>query len=66
MYLGPLAGELAAELPFTLMHPKPEPEPERKNSLSEKKSSSPNHNGNADDEGHVPSKTISQEAEIEN
>ena len=22
MYLGPLAGELAAELPFTLMHPK--------------------------------------------
>jgi len=45
LYLGPLAGELAAELPFTLMHPKPEPEPERKNSFSEKKSSSPNHNG---------------------
>ena len=22
LYLGPLAGELAAELPFTLMHPK--------------------------------------------
>merc|ERR1712025_404656 len=44
LYLGPLAGELAAELPFTLMHPKPEPEPERKNSFSEKKSSSPNHN----------------------
>jgi len=49
LYLGPLAGELAAELPFTLMHPKPEPEPERKNSLSEKKSSSssPNQNGDA-------------------
>jgi len=45
LYLGPLAGELAAELPFTLMHPKPEPEPERKNSFSEKKSTSPNHNG---------------------
>lgn len=45
LYLGPLAGELAAELPFTLMHPKPEPEPERKSSFSEKKSSSPNHNG---------------------
>lgn len=45
LYLGPLAGELAAELPFTLMHPKPEPEPERKNSLSEKKPSSPNQNG---------------------
>lgn len=44
LYLGPLAGELAAELPFTLMHPKPEPEPERKVSVSEKKSSSPNHN----------------------
>jgi len=44
LYLGPLAGELAAELPFTLMHPKPEPEPERKSSLSDKKSSSPNHN----------------------
>merc|ERR1711892_453537 len=44
LYLGPLAGELAAELPFTLMHPKPEPEPERKSSISEKKSSSPNHN----------------------
>jgi beta-arrestin len=44
LYLGPLAGELAAELPFTLMHPKPEPEPERKTSISEKKSSSPNHN----------------------
>jgi len=55
LYLGPLAGELAAELPFTLMHPKPEPEPERKNSLSEKKSSSPNHNGDtAEDSGHVP------------
>jgi len=55
LYLGPLAGELAAELPFTLMHPKPEPEPERKNSLSEKKSSSPNHNGDAAEEsGHVP------------
>jgi len=56
LYLGPLAGELAAELPFTLMHPKPEPEPERKNSLSEKKSSSPNHNGEAADaeSGHVP------------
>jgi len=45
LYLGPLAGELAAELPFTLMHPKPEPEPERKSSFSEKKSSSPTHNG---------------------
>ena len=56
LYLGPLAGELAAELPFTLMHPKPEPEPERRNSLSEKKSSSPNHNGNADESSHVPSK----------
>jgi len=44
LYLGPLAGELAAELPFTLMHPKPEPEMERKTSISEKKSSSPNHN----------------------
>ena len=44
LYLGPLAGELAAELPFTLMHPKPEPEPERKSSISDKKSSSPNHN----------------------
>lgn len=44
LYLGPLAGELAAELPFTLMHPKPEPEVERKTSISERKSSSPNHN----------------------
>lgn len=44
LYLGPLAGELAAELPFTLMHPKPEPETERKASVSEKKSSSPNDN----------------------
>jgi len=44
LYLGPLAGELAAELPFTLMHPKPEPEPERKSSISDKKSASPNHN----------------------
>jgi len=41
LYLGPLAGELAAELPFTLMHPKPEPEPERRSSISERKSSSP-------------------------
>jgi len=54
LYLGPLAGELAAELPFTLMHPKPEPEPERKNSFSDKKSSSPTQNGNTDDAGHVP------------
>jgi len=51
LYLGPLAGELAAELPFTLMHPKPEPEPERKNSISEKKSSSPNHNAEGEDNG---------------
>jgi len=51
LYLGPLAGELTAELPFTLMHPKPEPEPERKSSLSEKKSSSPNHCGGEDGEG---------------
>ena len=58
LYLGPLAGELAAELPFTLMHPKPEPEPERKNSFSDKKSSSPTQNGNTDDAGHVPSKTV--------
>lgn len=50
LYLGPLAGELTAELPFTLMHPKPEPEPERKSSLSEKKSSSPNHCGGEDGE----------------
>jgi hypothetical protein len=28
LYLGPLAGELSAELPFTLMHPKPEPDPD--------------------------------------
>jgi len=49
LYLGPLAGELAAELPFTLMHPKPEAEPEPKNSLSEKKSSSPNLNGESND-----------------
>jgi len=49
LYLGPLAGELAAELPFTLMHPKPEPEPEGKTSLSEKKSSSPNQNGESND-----------------
>merc|ERR1712141_38997 len=49
LYLGPLAGELAAELPFTLMHPKPEPEPEPKNSLSEKKSSSPNLNCDSND-----------------
>merc|ERR1711973_191447 len=54
LYLGPLAGELAAELPFTLMHPKPEPEPERKNSFSDKKSSNPTQNGNTDDAGHVP------------
>ena len=40
LYLGPLA----AELPFTLMHPKPGPEPERKSNISDKKSSSPNHN----------------------
>ena len=44
LYLGPLAGELPAELPFTLMHPKPGPEPERKSNISDKKSSSPNHN----------------------
>lgn len=59
LYLGPLAGELAAELPFTLMHPKPEPETERKTSLSEKKSSSPNHNTEGEQElpdngGDVP------------
>lgn len=48
LYLGPLAGELAAELPFTLMHPKPEPEPERKSSISEKKSASPNHNADGE------------------
>lgn len=61
LYLGPLAGELAAELPFTLMHPKPEPEPERKSSLSDKKSSSPNNCGTqgeagetANGEGDVP------------
>jgi len=41
LYLGPLAGELVAELPFTLMHPKPEPDPDNKPS-TEKTSSSPN------------------------
>jgi len=41
LYLGPLAGELAAELPFTLMHPKPEYECEKKPSVSGGKSSSP-------------------------
>jgi len=56
LYLGPLAGELAAELPFTLMHPKPEPEPERKSSMSDKKSSSPNHCGGGDGEGGTDGK----------
>jgi len=41
LYLGPLAGELVAELPFTLMHPKPEPDPDNKPS-TDKTSSSPN------------------------
>jgi len=41
LYLGPLAGELVAELPFTLMHPKPEPDPDNRPS-TEKTSSSPN------------------------
>jgi len=40
LYLGPLAGELSAELPFTLMHPKPD-DSERKSSVSDRKSSSP-------------------------
>jgi len=39
LYLGPLAGELAAELPFTLMHPKPEPDPDNERKGSEKRSS---------------------------
>lgn len=39
LYLGPLAGDLSAELPFTLMHPKPEEETERKSSVSENKKS---------------------------
>lgn len=29
LFLGPLGGELVAELPFTLMHPKPDDSPER-------------------------------------
>jgi len=49
LYLGPLAGELAAELPFTLMHPKPEPEPERKASVSVKNSSPNDNPENAED-----------------
>jgi hypothetical protein len=39
LYLGPLAGELAAELPFTLMHPKPEPDPDNERKGSEKRGS---------------------------
>lgn len=54
LYLGPLAGELAAELPFTLMHPKPEPEPERRSSISERKSSSPVVAGEEAGTGDVP------------
>jgi len=54
LYLGPLAGELAAELPFTLMHPKPEPEPERRSSISERKSSSPVAAGEEAGAGDVP------------
>lgn len=42
LYLGPLAGELVAELPFTLMHPKPEPDPDNSRPSTEKTSSSPN------------------------
>jgi len=38
LYLGPLAGDLSAELPFTLMHPKPEEESQRKESVGDKKS----------------------------
>jgi len=41
LYSGPLAGELVAELPFTLMHPKPEPDPDYKPS-TDRTSSSPN------------------------
>jgi hypothetical protein len=37
LYLGPLAGELAAELPFTLMHPKPEPDPDNERKGTEKR-----------------------------
>ena len=39
LYLGPLAGELAAELPFTLMHPKPEPDPDNERKSTEKSGS---------------------------
>ena len=34
LFLGSLGGELVAELPFTLMHPKPEAEPDRPSSSS--------------------------------
>jgi beta-arrestin len=51
LYLGPLAGELVAELPFTLMHPKPEPDPDNKPS-TEKSSSSQNI---AEEKGEEPS-----------
>lgn len=49
LYLGPLAGELVAELPFTLMHPKPEPDPDNK-PCTDKSSSSPNIAEDAGDE----------------
>lgn len=54
LYLGPLAGELAAELPFTLMHPKPEPDPDNERKGTEKRGSSPNTaiEGGKENSGH--------------
>ncbi|ROT71189.1 Beta-arrestin-1 [Penaeus vannamei] len=45
--LGPLVGDLVAELPFTLMHPKPEEEPEVNNKPALPPASSPTQDPNS-------------------
>ncbi|XP_047480736.1 beta-arrestin-1-like isoform X1 [Penaeus chinensis] len=45
--LGPLVGDLVAELPFTLMHPKPEEEPEVNNKPAVPPASSPTQDPNS-------------------
>ncbi|KAL7639560.1 UNVERIFIED_CONTAM: hypothetical protein RMT77_010061 [Armadillidium vulgare] len=48
LILGPLVGDLVAELPFTLMHPKPEEEPELPTRASAQSSSAQDTNPSVD------------------
>merc|ERR1739848_19663 len=64
LFLGSLGGDLVAELPFTLMHPKPLDDDDRPSSSSSHKSESSNKKENGETTGKQPASSTSGEQKI--